>query len=538
MNSIFQRTVIFLLGTVMSAQAGGSLHSEIDRLIEASAGEHPVAGQADDAEFFRRVNLDLAGVIPTADEVRKFLADSSADKRERAIDALLDGPRYAERMTEVFHVHLMERRGDHELWLEWLKDSFAENKPWDQMAREMIRSDFRDEPNRGATFFVSKRLEKFGQNPTDYPGLTRDVGRLFLGMDLQCAECHNHLLIRDYDQVDFQGLFAAFSNIKLLREEYPAVEEGLMQAKLEYASVFTQKQRATAPRVPGLEEIPIPELPKGEEWVQAPDRKTKTPGIPRFSPLAEFAEQIPQSPYFAKNIVNRVWFLMMGRGLVEPLDQFHGKNPASHPELLDRLAAEFADHAYDFKWLLRELALSETYQRSSQLPEGVDQSPEDRFLVAIQKRITAEPLLWSTLRATGNRPEDVPLENVEAEDDDGEDFVGLKERFRDAIANEPREPEHGFSPSLKSALFMMNDEEVQKLLEANDGSLVSELAASGKDDAAIAEALFLQVFSRLPNAAERAEIVAHLESNAKRKREAIRELAWAMLTSTEFVVNH
>jgi len=538
MIPILQPAVLLLFVATLSARAGDPFHVEIDRLIEAAAEGQPIAAQADDAEFFRRVNLDLAGVIPTADEVRAFLADSSPDKRERAIDALLDGPRYAERMTEVFHVHLMERRGDHELWLDWLKQSFAANKPWDQMAREMIRSDFRDEPNRGATFFVSKRLEKFGQNPTDYPGLTRDVGRLFLGMDLQCAECHNHLLIRDYDQVDFQGLFAAFSNIKLLREEYPAVEEGLMQAKLEYASVFTQKPRAVAPRVPGLEEIAIPELPEGEEWVQAPDRKTKTPGIPKFSPLAAFAEQIPQSPLFAKNVVNRVWFLMMGRGLVEPLDQFHSANPASHPELLDRLAVEFADHEYDFKWLLRELALTRTYQRSSQLPEGIDKSPEEWFLVAIQKRITAEPLLWSTLRATGNRPEDVPLENVEAADDDGEDFIGLKERFHDAIANEPREPEHGFSPSLKSALFMMNDEEVQKLLEANDGSLVPRLADSGKDDAEIAEALFVQIFSRLPDAVELAEVVEHLDSNADRKREAIRELAWAMLTSTEFVVNH
>lgn len=538
MLSIFQRAAAVFFLFAISAMAAEPLHQKIDTLIEAAAEGNAIAKPADDAEFFRRVNLDFAGIIPTADEVRAFLADESPGKRERTIKLLLSGPRYPKRMTEAFHVHLMERRGDDELWLAWLEKSFAENKPWDQMTREIIRSDFRDEPNRGAAFFMAKRLEKYGQNPTDYPGLTRDVGRLFVGMDLQCAECHNHRLIKDYDQLDFQGLFAALSNIKLLREEYPAVEEGLLAKPLEYASVFTQKPRVTGPKVPGLEEVKIPEFPKGEEWEQAPDRKTKTPGVPKFSPLAQFAEQIPQSPNFSKNIVNRIWFFLMGRGLVEPMDQFHSKNLPSHPELLDLLAAEFTAHEYDFKWLLRELALTKTYQRSGQLPEGVQNSPAEKFLVGAQKRISAEALLWSTLRATGNRAEDVLLESIDAEDDNGEDFVGLEERFHDALANEPREPEREFSPSLKSALFMMNDEEVQKLLEANEKSLVPKLAASGGSEEDIAESIFLQILGRLPANDEQAEVAGYLKGHAKGRRTAIHEVAWAMLTSTEFVVNH
>lgn len=538
MYSIFQRLAVILVFALASATAAEPLHQKIDASIEAAAEGEAFAEQADDAEFFRRVNLDFAGIIPTADEVRTFLADETPGKRERTIESLLNGPRYAKRMTEAFHVHLMERRGDDKLWLAWLEKSFAENKPWDQMAREIIRSDFRDEPNRGAAFFMAKRLEKYGQNPTDYPGLTRDVGRLFVGMDLQCAECHNHRLIKDYDQVDFQGLFAALSNIKLLREEYPAVEEGLLAKPLEYASVFTQKPRLTGPKVPGLDEVKIPEFAKGEEWEQAPDRATKTPGVPKFSPLTQFAEQIPQSPNFSKNIVNRIWFLLMGRGLVEPMDQFHSANPPSHPELLDLLAAEFTAHEYDFKWLLRELALTKTYQRSSQLPEGVDNSPEEKFLVGVQKRISAEALLWSTLRATGNRPEDVPLENIEAENDDGEDFIGLEERFHDALANEAREPEREFSPSLKSALFMMNDAEIQKLLEANEQSLVPKLAASGENEEQLAESIFLQILGRLPSEAEKAEVAGYLKEQSGDRRGAIHDLAWAMLTSTEFVVNH
>ncbi len=354
-------------------------------------------------------------------------------------------------------------------------------------------------------------------------------------MDLQCAECHNHRLIDDYNQVDFQGLFAAFSNLTLLREEYPAVEEKLMKVKLDYASVFTGKPRQVAPRVPGFDEVEIALYEKGEEYFQVPDRKTKTPGVPKFSPLENFAEQIPQSPTFSMNIVNRLWFLMMGRGLVHPLDQLHSENPPSHPRVLDLLAKEFVAHEYDIRWLLRELALTETYQLSSRLPEAVDSLPAEKFRVAVQRRVSAEQLLWSALRATGNSPDQVPLETIKAEDDDGEDFIGLRERFQEALANESKEPEHDFAPSLKGALFMMNDEEVLKILDAGQGSIVPRLATEPSNEK-VTEQLFLQIFSRLPDAVEKKETVDFL-AGADR-RQAIKDLAWAMLTSTEFVVNH
>ena len=520
-------------------QANEPLHQRIDALVEGAADGLARAEPAEGAEFFRRVHLDFAGVIPKAEEVRAFLADASADKRQRVIEKLLRGPRYAQRMREVFHVHLMERRGDNDLWQEWLELSFAENKPWNQMAREIIRADLRDDGNRGAAYFYTRRLEKSGQNPTDYPGLTRDVGRLFLGMDLQCAECHNHRLIDDYNQVDFQGLFAAFSNLTLLREEYPAVEEKLMKAKLEYASVFTGKPRQVGPRVPGLDELEIALHAKGEEYFQVPDRKTKTPGVPKFSPLENFAEQIPQSPTFSVNIVNRLWFVMMGRGLVHPLDQLHSENPPSHPQVLDLLAKEFVAHEYDIRWLLGELALTETYQLSSRLPEGVDSLPAEKFRVAVQRRMSAEQLLWSSLRATGNSPDDVPLESVEAEDDDDEDFIGLRERFQQALANDPKDPEHDFAPSLKGALFMMNDEEVLKLLDTDQGSVVPRLAAEPSNEKA-AEDLFLQIFSRVPDVGERKETLDFLANAAEgdERRQTIKDLVWAMLTSTEFAVNH
>ena len=198
-----------------SVSGAASLHEQVDQMVAKRAGNKAVAPAADDAEFFRRVSLDFGGAIPTADEARTFLADKAPDKRAKLIERLLAAPEFGDRMAEVFHIQLMERLGDDEKWKAYLADSFRANKPWDVMVREMISPDFRDEKLRSAGYFMTRRMEKVGQQETDYPGLTRDVGRLFMGVDLQCCQCHKHLTVQEYKQVDFNGLFFAISNTKL-----------------------------------------------------------------------------------------------------------------------------------------------------------------------------------------------------------------------------------------------------------------------------------------------------------------------------------
>ena len=198
----------------------------IDDLIATKFEGQSPAPTADDAEFLRRICLDLAGRIPTADETRRFLEDSVPDKRTQMIDQLLAAPTYAQRMQELFHVVLMERRGDNDKWTHYLRTAFEQNKHWDQIVRELLYPDAEDESRRGAGFFYTKRIEANGQNPIDYPGLTRDVGRLFLGTDLQCAQCHNHLFIDDYKQHDFQGLYSVYLNLSVKSGlDFPAVTE-------------------------------------------------------------------------------------------------------------------------------------------------------------------------------------------------------------------------------------------------------------------------------------------------------------------------
>jgi len=284
--------------------------------------------------------------------------------------------------------------------------------------------------------------------------------------------------------------------------------------------------RQTGPRLPFGQEIEVPALEKGKEYEVPPDPKTGAPGVLRFSTLTKLAETLPapEDPLFARNIVNRLWWLMMGRGLVHPLDQHHSGNPPSHPELLDLLAKEFVAHKYDVKWLLRELALSQTYQRSGALPAGVKSLPRESFLTANEKRLSAEQLLVSMREAMGERAPDGKPDPLTA-------------KFQKAFANPPREPEDEINPMLKAALFVLNDEAVLGWLTPKPGNLVDRLTKLS-DPEKVAEELYLSVLTRLPTADERQMVAKYLEKNKDRRAVACGHLAWALLASTEFCVNH
>lgn len=537
-RKIVHSLILMMLGMPALSAEDRPLALQIDEMIAAKfEGQIPAPG-SDDAEFLRRICLDLSGRIPTADETRRFLDNPTVDKRAQMVDQLLAAPTYAQRMQELFHVVLMERRGDNDKWTNYLRTAFEQNKHWDQIVRELLFPDAEDESRRGAGFFYSKRLEAYGQNPTDYPGLTRDVGRLFLGSDLQCAQCHNHLFIDDYKQHDFQGLYSVYLNLSIKSGlEFPAVTEKPMQKKLEFVSVFDSTQRETGPRIPFATEFAIPEQSKEG---------------PAVSVLALLADEFPTQgdTLFAKNIANRLWFVMMGRGLVHPLDLHHSGNPPSHPELLDLLASEFAAHQYDIKWMLRELALTQTYQRSSRFPVtlvdttgaaagastevNTAQISPECYVLFNEKRMLAEQLLHSTLQATGNLDR---LQQPAADGKPNPELVELTARYVAPFANEAREPEDQISPTVKGALFTLNDETLLQLLSRQPGNLIDRLITM-TDEQLLADELYLSVFTRKPTDAECKELLAWLAQNGDGREKAIGLWAWSMLTSMEFVVNH
>lgn len=503
------------------------LSQAIDQAI-AAAHKGPTAPQADDAEFLRRVYLDLAGRTPTVAEARAFLADRVAGKRAALVDKLMASPEFPLRMSDAFNAMLMERRGEHEEWRKFLTKSFEKNAPWDAMVREIIDPNDKDETTRGAAYFAVNRLSKVGQQETDFPGLTRDVGRLFLGMDLQCAQCHNHLTIDSYKQVDFQGLYTVFLNTAIRSDEkFPALTENVMSKKIDFMSVFDKQPMQTGPRVPGLKEISIPTFKAGEEYLVKPDRAKKIIGVPKFSPLEELSKAVtsPENKSFRDNIANRLWWLAMGRGQVDPLDQFNVDNKPSHPELLEKLSNEMLTRKFDMKSVLREIMLSDAYARGSRWTATDAKRPAPQtYAAAIAKPLSAEQLYQSLLTATG--PHDPKLATPE-----------LKKRFIVAFANPPKEPEIEFAPSVKAALFLSNDAKVLELLESKPGNLVDRLSKLSDPDA-VADELYLAVLTRTPTTAEKAEVRQLLGLKTIEKTKLLGHLAWALASSTEFCLNH
>lgn len=348
------------------------LHERIDTLIESEfAG--PLTPPASDADFLRRAYLDLTGMIPTADEARAFFADTAADKRARLVDRLLATPQHARHLAIFFDLTLMERRPQKHVdvgaWQQFLFQSCLTNKPWHYLAREILAADGADEATRVAARFNLDR-------EADPNLLTRDTGRIFFGMNLACAQCHDHPTVPDYLQRDYHGLFAFFNRTYLFtrdRDKKAFVAEKA-EGDVTFASVFTKESGATRPRLPGGAQLTEPSFPRFTEYVVPPDAKDKNlRPVPKFNRRAELAKAATGSNNraFNRNIVNRLWALLMGRPLVAPVDELHSQNPAAYPALLDLLAAEFAAGSYDTRAFLRELALTRAYGRSFELPAGV-----------------------------------------------------------------------------------------------------------------------------------------------------------------------
>jgi hypothetical protein len=522
-------------------------HREIDKLVKAKAGGVAFATVADDATFLRRVTLDLTGNIPTADEVTAFLKDKSVDKRANLIERFLKGDEFANYWVERLSVMLLERldlgKISQEEWGVFLRDSLRGKPKWDDMVRQMIEA-----KGEGGSRPAMKFLGK-----ADHHLMTENVARLLLGMNLTCAKCHDHPSVKEWKQSHYWGLFAYLNQTKQAtrkKEEKTYFVESLATKKVEFESVFDLEKKSTGPRLPGGGEVEIPQFEKGEEFEKVAE--DGLPAVPKFRPRELLAKDLTEkeNDIFARNSANRIWFLVMGRGLSHPLDEMHSKNPPSHPKLLALLAREFAGHDFDLKWLLREIMLSETYQRSSRLPKGVAKVETSSYRVTTPKGLTPEQLLRAVLRATGNTGEiKTPDPDPEAEKFDRKGyFTGshdelpsslddMKAIFAQTFGEPPGQPEVDYSPGVNKSLFLMNDRLIQHWLKPRSGNLINRLGKLNKDSQ-IAREVYLCVLSRLPEEEERDWVSGYLSDNAHRREGALGDLVWALLNSAEFRFNH
>ena len=471
------------------------------------------AGECSDAEFLRRVSLDLIGAPPTAEEARKFLADARENKRTLVVDELLQRPEFAVywalKFSDLMRVdrQTLGHKGAYEYY-GWIRASLAANKPLDQFARELITAEGPLAETPAAQFFKT----------VPAPGkAAAAVSQIFYGVRIECAECHHHPYDR-WTQTDYQGM----------------------------AAFFAPLQRKTAPAGDWLVAVgdPVTKHPRTNEVVTAyalgDPMPEKNPAGDRRRELARRLTA-PDNPYFARNWANRLWAHMLGRGIVEPVDDFRATNPPSNPELLDALAAELIRAKYDLRSLLRTIATSRVYQQSSQVnaSNARDEQNYSRFLL---KRLDAEVLLDAVCQATGV-PEKFPgvpsgAKAVELWDSQVDhDFLRM---FGRPTRQSTCECERVSEPSVGQVFHLLNSERVQAKLSREDGR-IAQLFAAHHEDAPLVDELYLAILARPPTADERARGVKYLQSacaSRDTRLEATEDLAWTLLNSLEFVFNH
>ncbi|MEO8497124.1 MAG: DUF1549 domain-containing protein, partial [Planctomycetota bacterium] len=390
------------------ALARAEIHEAVDHYIDLQLKNAAVtpAPQADDANLLRRTMLDLVGRIPTAAEAKAFVDSSEPGKRVAMIDRFIASPAFARHHANELNAMLMPDTGGD--LLKYLRPAAAENRPWDQVFRDLLSAD----AESGADQFLKSRIR-------DLDRLANDASVIFFGVNVSCAQCHDHPLVPEWTQSHFFGMKSFFSR---------TFENGDFLGEREYGLVnyqTTAGEEKVAPLMfltgKVLEEPESPE-PSDQEKKEEKERleelkKNKqpppTPAFSRRSQLASVALETDENIYFSRSIVNRIWYRLFGRGLVAPVDQMHPENPASHPELLDWLARDLVQHNYDLRRLIRGLVLSTAYSRASRW-DGENVPPPELFAVAAVRPLT--PAQYATsLRLASMSPSWFPAETTGTE---------------------------------------------------------------------------------------------------------------------------
>ncbi|MCA9019694.1 MAG: DUF1549 domain-containing protein [Planctomycetaceae bacterium] len=534
-----------------SLPAGPPLHEVIDSLIQRQTADYEKLASplSDDAEFLRRLYLDLTGRIPSIEQTRTFLNDQRPDKRVVLVDQLLNSSEYARFVSQRLDVMLMQRMNkkyiDVGAWEEYLRSSVAENKPLDQLVREILAADGSDKAHQAEARFYLARSGEVDE-------LTRDISRIFLGADLTCAQCHDHPEVADWKQDHYYGISAflvrsfVFTDKKKKQTIFAEKAEG----EVKFESVFEVRDKTskgpetTLPTVFEGKKIPEPAFKKGEEYKVKPAKDVRP--IPKYSRRAQLGDAITrENRRFARTMANRLWAMLLGRGIVHPLDADHSDNPPSHPELLEVLTDQLLTHDYDLKWYLREIVLSETYQRSSANELFQDKAAKDlsdaQFTHALLKPLNPEQYAWAVMEATGlAEVHRNSLNKKLSEATLRKNLLGYERQFVSLFGGVPGEPVKEFEATADQILYLSNDQRIQGILPARTGNLADRLIKIPVDQPAqLADDLYLSVLTRQPLQAETEEVTGLLSGKTGKDRaEIITDLVWALLMSSEFRFNH
>jgi hypothetical protein len=477
------------------------------------------SGQCSDDEFLRRVTLDIAGQLPTVEEFNQFMADKSPDKRAKLVDKLLERKEFTE-MWVMKWSELLQIRSDGNiaqgisyksalLYNGWLRDRIGANVPLNEIVIELMGAE-------GGTF--SNPATNFYQIERDSLKLSENVAQVFMGMRLQCAQCHNHPFDR-WTMDDYYSWAAFFSQI------------GRKQGVDQREQVIYNRGSGEVKHIVGGRTMP-PKFLGGE----TPDVSGKDRRVVMSEWLAS-----PENPYFSRNVVNMVWSHFFGVGIIDPVDDVRVSNPASNPELLTALAARFeGEYEYDFKQLVRDICNSATYQRTTK-ENASNKDDLNNFAKSRVRRQRAEIMLDTITQVTEtkNKFRGLPLGSRAVQIADGRTTDYFLTTFGRATRETVCSCEVKMDPSLSQALHLLNGPTVTTKIE--QGKVVNSLVAAGKTPEQIIEDIYVRCFTREPTEEEMKQLMAQVNSVGEDEAQiemVLNDVFWAVLNSKEFMFNH
>jgi hypothetical protein len=491
-----------------------ALAQQIDEAIDACLRAEKVAPspRCDDGEFVRRVYLDITGHIPSAEKAAAFLDSRALNKRAELIDELLAGNEYGKHQADIWQALLLPRTSDNRFvsfdkMTAWLEKRFNDNKPWDQMVRDILTAQGDMDKNGAITYFLANLTPD---------KLTDNATRVFLGVQLQCAQCHDHPFTK-WKQDEYWGMAAFFTKVRINGNPRQAAMQGGTLGISENGKGRPIRLPISAKRVP-------PKFLQGEQ--------PKLSSSDAYRPVLAQWMTSPQNRYFSRAMVNRLWAQFFGRGLVNPIDDMHDGNQPSHPQLLADLSAQLAASGFDVKQFIRALCNSEAYQRTSKPIAGNRDAVPELFSRMAVKVLTPEQLFDSLVLVVG-APNQANLPRRPA--------IAAAARFRNITprmlfvaffkGDDNAEPTE-YQAGIPQVLRLMNSPFV------NNASMLTPILKSGKSPEQIVEHLYLATLSRRPSAHELQRCVTLVRKFADEPRQAYSDILWVLLNSSEFTLNH
>lgn len=483
--------------------------------LALQAKQIPASPPADDAVFLRRVYLDIAGTIPPLDRVESFLNDAQSDKRAQVIDELLQSPEYARHMTDQWREHLIPStaaaaRRRHETGIQWLEEAFKTNRPYDEFVRGVLTAEGFQRENGATTFLLTHQ---------SLDEVTDRLSRVLLGVQITCAQCHDHPFT-DWKQADYWGTAAFFSKVK---HQYERINN------VEHYGVSERGDRKPIMTPPSHKEFP-PTFLGGVK----PELNKNEPYLPVFVDWLASDE----NPYFARAFVNRLWRSLMGRGLVEPVDDLRKDNPGTHPELLELLGEQFRLNGFDIHYLLSAITLSDAYQRTSR---ALDANREDALLyshmpVKVMSPHAQYDSILTVMRLGDPSPAPPKEEAPKLSDDEKLKAIqrvrGTRDSYASFFKGEDNPSPTSYEAGVPQALRLMNSQEMHR-----GTRVVSALSQKNNQPESLIEQIYLAALARCPTDDEREIVLRYVKSQPDANR-ALADVIWALLNSTEFVTNH